>query len=301
MKNTIIIFLLLTSLFFPSPSFAHSGGTDAYGCHNCYTSECYGEYHCHNGGGSYGGYVPYVPPAPDMPSTTATQTYYLNGSGGVDLFFDWDRPDNTQYSIAMTKYRGGNPGPDPDTTMSNITFTNVTPGRWYINLKEAIGGRWSTVTNWTVDVPQNVKSIAITRPTPTPFPTPSPVVSVNNNSSTDSSGLIFVIVLIFGILGLYLLYQGGVWLFQYAKANEWVYTLLFWGVIIGGIWFYNLITKDPNSAPESTPKTESKYTCNCSKTCPNLSCAEAQYQLNTCGCSVRDADKDGIACDAQCQ
>lgn len=43
------------------------------------------------------------------------------------------------------------------------------------------------------------------------------------------------------------------------------------------------------------------YTCNCSKTCANLSCEEAQYQLNSCGCSARDADHDGIACDSQCQ
>lgn len=43
------------------------------------------------------------------------------------------------------------------------------------------------------------------------------------------------------------------------------------------------------------------YTCNCSKTCPNMSCTEAQYQLNVCGCSARDNDKDGIACDVQCQ
>jgi micrococcal nuclease len=44
------------------------------------------------------------------------------------------------------------------------------------------------------------------------------------------------------------------------------------------------------------------YVCNCSKTCPQMSsCAEAQYQLNVCGCQARDADKDGIACDADCQ
>jgi len=43
------------------------------------------------------------------------------------------------------------------------------------------------------------------------------------------------------------------------------------------------------------------YICNCSKTCPNLSCAEAQYQLNSCGCTARNADRDGIACDSQCQ
>jgi hypothetical protein len=47
---------------------------------------------------------------------------------------------------------------------------------------------------------------------------------------------------------------------------------------------------------------ESRYSCNCSKTCSQMSsCAEAQYQLNICGCSRRDGDKDGIACDSDCQ
>lgn len=43
------------------------------------------------------------------------------------------------------------------------------------------------------------------------------------------------------------------------------------------------------------------YSCNCSKTCAQMDCAEAQYQLKSCGCSRRDADKDGVACDADCQ
>lgn len=44
------------------------------------------------------------------------------------------------------------------------------------------------------------------------------------------------------------------------------------------------------------------YVCNCSITCSSMSsCAEAQYQLNVCGCTARDADHDGIACDADCQ
>jgi hypothetical protein len=55
-------------------------------------------------------------------------------------------------------------------------------------------------------------------------------------------------------------------------------------------------TAKPITAPENTT-----WQCNCAKTCPNLSCAEAQFQLNTCGCKQRDNDKDGIACDAQCQ
>lgn len=42
--------------------------------------------------------------------------------------------------------------------------------------------------------------------------------------------------------------------------------------------------------------------CNCSKTCGEIyTCEEAQYQLNTCGCSKRDGDKDGVACDNMCE
>jgi endonuclease YncB( thermonuclease family) len=55
------------------------------------------------------------------------------------------------------------------------------------------------------------------------------------------------------------------------------------------------------TAPTSQPATSS-YACNCNKTCSNMSsCAEAQFQLNSCGCSARDGDNDGIACDTQCQ
>jgi len=88
-----------------------------------------------------------------------------------------------------------------------------------------------------------------------------------------------------------------------------------------GLWSACQATPTPTSKPTSTPKpvtstpkpttlttptqqptTGGSWTCNCSKTCPQMSsCAEAQYQLNVCGCSARDADDDGIACDSQCQ
>ncbi|HBI17690.1 MAG TPA: hypothetical protein DDY52_06145 [Candidatus Moranbacteria bacterium] len=66
------------------------------------------------------------------------------------------------------------------------------------------------------------------------------------------------------------------------------------------------ITIENTSAPiivaPANNESSGEYACNCSKTCPQMeSCAEAQYQLNTCGCTKRDADKDGIACDADCQ
>ena len=73
----------------------------------------------------------------------------------------------------------------------------------------------------------------------------------------------------------------------------------------GGLWGLTCA-----SIPTPTPKTtiappaqnaDGSWACNCSKTCANMSCDEAQYQLNTCGCSRRDADGDGTACDSQCQ
>jgi len=60
----------------------------------------------------------------------------------------------------------------------------------------------------------------------------------------------------------------------------------------------------PRPAPGSEPEPESgggEYTCNCSKTCPQMSsCEEAYYQLNKCGCSKRDGDNDGVPCENIC-
>lgn len=48
----------------------------------------------------------------------------------------------------------------------------------------------------------------------------------------------------------------------------------------------------------SQPQSD-KYSCDCKKTCPNISsCEEAQYLLTACGCTARDNDHDGIACDS---
>lgn len=63
-------------------------------------------------------------------------------------------------------------------------------------------------------------------------------------------------------------------------------------------------TINTGSSPTSAQSSGSSgtYACNCSKTCGQMtSCAEAQYQLNVCGCAARDGDQDGIACDSDCQ
>jgi len=47
--------------------------------------------------------------------------------------------------------------------------------------------------------------------------------------------------------------------------------------------------------------TSGSWSCDCSKTCPNMSsCAEAYFQLNNCGCSIRDGDDDGVPCESIC-
>lgn len=49
------------------------------------------------------------------------------------------------------------------------------------------------------------------------------------------------------------------------------------------------------------PQVNDSYTCNCKKTCTQMSsCEEAYYQLNVCGCSVRDGDDDGVPCENIC-
>lgn len=57
----------------------------------------------------------------------------------------------------------------------------------------------------------------------------------------------------------------------------------------------------PTSAPAVQQQSQSNYQCNCSISCKMISsCDEAYYQLNICGCSVRDGDHDGVPCEEIC-
>lgn len=66
-------------------------------------------------------------------------------------------------------------------------------------------------------------------------------------------------------------------------------------------------TKQPAPMPATLAPTPvdtptSSWSCNCSKTCTQMSsCQEAYYQLNTCGCSQRDGDGDGVPCESICR
>jgi endonuclease YncB( thermonuclease family) len=57
----------------------------------------------------------------------------------------------------------------------------------------------------------------------------------------------------------------------------------------------------PVPAPVSTPVPAGPgYACNCQKTCGQMTCDEAYFQLNQCGCSRRDGDRDGVPCEDIC-
>lgn len=283
-----VLFLFLIKVDF---ALAHSGRTDSSGCHNCYTSECYGEYHCHNGGYATS-YTPVYAQIPQAPSLTASFVYKPNSDGKTfNVEMDWSDTTNTGYSIALNRYAGADPGPLTDTNSSKWVFNNIPTGTYYANLKVGINNTWSTVTYWKVEVPKWYA--------PAPIPTAIPVAQVN---PTSPSGDILPL-LILGIIGIlvfwvcvYLLYRFVQWFIKYANEHEGVYTLVFWIVVIGIIFFANLFTSKSNTLAEPKPT----YRCNCSKTCPNMTCTEAYYQLNSCGCSARDGDNDGVPCEAQC-
>lgn len=60
---------------------------------------------------------------------------------------------------------------------------------------------------------------------------------------------------------------------------------------------------EPTELPIFIQQTQppiASYACDCSKTCEAMSCEEAYFQLNQCGCSRRDGDSDGVPCESIC-
>lgn len=190
---TLVIFIQL-----PKNINAHPGNTDGFGCHTCRTN-CpdwgydYGEYHCHN---------PKLPPillypqCQQLPKINSAVRFLSNPNGTYDVFFDWDDLYNQidrQYSIAISKYVGADPGPLADTTVSSETFKNVLPGRWYINLKAELNGYWSCIENFLIDVPSWVP----------PIPSPSPQIKtvVPSYDIPKEGGFDWVIWIILAVVG----------------------------------------------------------------------------------------------------
>lgn len=61
-----------------------------------------------------------------------------------------------------------------------------------------------------------------------------------------------------------------------------------------------LPTQPPVQQVQEPVQQAPAYGCNCSKTCGSMSCEEAYYQLNQCGCGARDRDDDGVPCESIC-
>lgn len=158
-------FLLLFTLYLSlaNPVYSHSGRTDAYGCHNCYTDYCYGEYHCHGGGSYVAPRAPlYILPAPVNPKN-GNWTYKISSENwcNYDLDMTWDKPiSGDRFSVAASKYAGGDPGNLVDTTLLSHIFKNLAPGKWYVNLKTGNSERWSNdIVYWAVDLPKSTPSL----------------------------------------------------------------------------------------------------------------------------------------------
>lgn len=57
----------------------------------------------------------------------------------------------------------------------------------------------------------------------------------------------------------------------------------------------------PTNSQSTLPSPQGNFVCDCSKTCTQMvSCDEAYFQLNQCGCSRRDGDSDGVPCESIC-
>lgn len=101
--------------------------------------------------------------------------------------------------------------------------------------------------------------------------------------------------------------QRSVWRFNLLSSGIWYANLksfdgYSWSPVV--YWTINLLSKTSINQPiiTSTPIPTKPPVCNCAKTCTQIStCAEAYYQLNNCGCSVRDGDNDGIPCENLCR
>ncbi|MCL4363740.1 hypothetical protein M1328_00710 [Patescibacteria group bacterium] len=169
---TVFLFVFTTSVFARSGCCSWHGGVAG-----CDTNV--GRQVCNDGTYSPSctcAYIPRLPtPTPIIipESIKGGPTYQYNDvNKSYDVTFDWDDwSQSSGWSVGLSQYAGGDPGPNMDTTTSVWIFKNVYPGTHYVNIKASVGGYWSRVSYWTINVP------AIPTPTPTPTNTPTPTIT----------------------------------------------------------------------------------------------------------------------------
>ena len=198
-KLFILVFIFFFLFFLGNVSYAHPGNVSYDGCHYCWTN-CsywgftYGTRHNRDNpantcacDANLGPKDPlYCTPQVIAPITDELSTF-INSKGTTEFSFLSDGSTSvkfsftdtapTQYSLALSRYRGEDPGPLADTSSTTYTFTNAQEGQEYINVKKLINGYWSGVYTWDVNVP------AWSQPTDTPTPTIEPSTQSNPNNN----------------------------------------------------------------------------------------------------------------------
>lgn len=168
-KNFLVFFIFLLLPFLSTPTFAHRSGCHRW--HSCPSDS--GSYTCGDLGypcrystyseNSYTYSVPtYALPAPTSPGNGNWKYEVSNKNWcAYDLTMNWDKPtQGDRYSIAISKTAGADPGPLVDTTTRSFTFTNVAPGKWYVNIKTGNEERWGNIQYWEVELPKITPSLS---------------------------------------------------------------------------------------------------------------------------------------------
>lgn len=255
----MLVFISIFLFSYPHSINAQQGCCSHHGGIS-YCDSSVGSYVCNDG--SYSptcGCYHTSPVTPVFPSMTATWNFTPNQFYTYDIKVILNDYNPTRYSVILSKYAGGDPGPLVDYNTPNFIFTNVYPGTWYLNVKKDVNNTWSTVSYWVIDVPEWIL------PTPEIVPTFAPEITKTETSTSIWST------------------------FTYLIADFW-----------NGLTSVNN-TNTVISTPTPTQIPTKKFICNCLKTCTQIStCEEAYFQLDTCGCYVRDGDRDGTPCENLC-
>ncbi len=297
------VFLFTLFLVFTDCVYATSGCCSWHGGVS-YCDSSVGRYVCSDGSyspscGCYYSPAVYIPPTPRAPAIQASFTYNPNPDGKTfNVVMSWNNVTNTGFSVALHKLAGGNPGPLVDTYTNSWVFYNVLPGKYYADMKVGINYVWSNIVYWEVNVPKWYSPA----PQKTVTSTNETITKTTPISSAVSSAILPILIGLTIVVGVvFAIYKGLVWFIQYVRNNDWVYTVLFWGIVIVVVTSIGTSSSNKSSKTYNSVTQKSGYSCNCSKTCPNMSCSEAYFQLNTCGCNQRDGDGDGVPCEAQCK
>lgn len=154
----------------------------------------------------------YRPVAPKPPDVQASFTYSPNPDGTFNVLMNWNNVPNTGFSIALHNYKGGDPGPDTDTTNNYWTFYNILPGTYYADMKVGVNGTWSTVLWWEVKVPKWYAPPVVN--------TSSPTVTTDQ---TDIGPIVLVLLILFfvGVACLFTAYKVLKKFIQFFKNRGW--------------------------------------------------------------------------------